>query len=222
MNIDGFLNYFDEIEDPRIERSKKHLLEDIIVIAVLSFICGAETWEDIEDFGKAQESWLKQVLELPHGIPSHDTFARLFARLNPEVFQGCFIALMRAWMDESNGELVAIDGKTLRRSHHRKKGKNPLHLVSAWAAKNRLTLGQVKTDSKSNEITAIKALLKVVDVKGCTVTIDAMGCQREIAKQIIDAGGDYVLAVKANQGHLFEGLTSLFGQAKKIKIPVAS
>lgn len=216
MNIDGFLSYFDEVKDPRIERSKKHLLSDIIVIGVLSFICGAETWEDIEDFGNAQEAWLKEVLNLPHGVPSHDTFARVFARLKPDVFQACFVRVMKNWMEQSKGELIALDGKTVRRSHQRKKGQGPLHLVSAWAVKNRLTLGQIKTGSKSNEITAIKELLKLIDVKGCTVTVDAIGCQREIARQITEAGGDYVFAVKANQGQLFEGLTGLFTEAKKL------
>lgn len=217
MNINGFLDYFDELPDPRIERSKKHLLEEIIIIAVLSFICGAETWEDIEDFGEANKNWLEQHLKLPHGIPGHDTFARLFARIKPDIFQNCFMKLMQHWMESSAGELIAIDGKTLRGSHHRKRGKGPLHLVSAWAAKNRISLGQIKTKDKSNEITAIKELLKLIDIKNCTVTIDAMGCQRDIAGAIKDAGGDYILAVKANQGLLYNGLIDLFTEAKNLK-----
>lgn len=216
MDIEGFLSYFETIEDPRIERTKKHLLSDIIVIAVLSFICGAESWEDIEDYGNANKEWLKEVLELPNEIPSHDTFARVFARINPEMFQSCFINLMQVWMDKSSGEFVALDGKSMRRSHNRKNGQGPLHLVSAWATKNSLMLGQVKTDKKSNEITAIKKLLALIDIKGCTVTIDAIGCQRDIAKQIKDAGSDYILAVKANQGHLYEQLITLFREAKEL------
>jgi predicted transposase YbfD/YdcC len=215
MDINGFISYFDELKDPSIDRSKKHLLSDILVIAILSFICGAESWEDIEDFGHAQENWLKQGLALPHGIPSHDTFARVFARLNPQAFQNSFVELMKVWHQQSDGDLIAIDGKTLRRSHHRKQGQNPLHLVSAWASKNRLTLGQVKTDSKSNEITAIKELLALIDIKGCTVTIDAMGCQRDIAEHIIKAQGNYVLAVKGNQGNLFEDVIALFSHVQE-------
>ncbi|MDF3055539.1 MAG: transposase family protein [Gammaproteobacteria bacterium] len=217
MNIDGFLNYFDEVKDPRIDRSKKHLLSDILVISVLSFICGAETWNDIEDFGNANIDWLQEHLELNEGIPSHDTFARIFARINPKLFQECFVRLMRSWMDQTDGELIAIDGKTLRRSHDRKNGQGPLHLVSAWATKNRLSLGQMRTKNKSNEISAMKELLSLIDVKDCTVTIDAMGCQREIAKQIKASGGDYVLAVKGNQGNLYTGLIRLFEQAKELK-----
>ena len=215
MNIEGFLSYFEEIEDPRIDRTKKHLLSDIIVIAVISFICGAETWEDIEDFGNANKDWLSKHLKLPHGIPSHDTFARIFMRVNPKVFQECFVSLMHHWADKSNGDFIALDGKCLRRSHNRKHNQHPLHLVSAWSTKNNLTLGQIKTDKKSNEITAIKELLKLIDIKNCTITIDAIGCQREVATQIIEAAGDYILAVKANQGYLYNGLISLFQKAKE-------
>ena len=179
-----------------------------------SFICGAETWNDIEDFGDTHEVWLKDFLELPHGIPSHDTFARVFMRINPDVFQNCLIKLMKTWMEQTHGELIALDGKTARRS--RKAGHGPLHLVSAWASKNRLTLGQIKTKNKSNEITAIKEILNLIDIKGCTVSIDAIGCQREIAQQIKERGGDYLLAVKANQGTLYQGLIDLFRKAKEL------
>lgn len=216
MKLDGFLSYFEEIEDPRVERSKQHLLTDIIVIAVLSFICGAEGWTDIEDFGKSNKAWLKQHLELPHGIPSHDIFARVMMRINPAVFQECFVNLMKSWVEQTQGELIALDGKALRRSHRSQEGQGPLHLVSAWATKNRLSLGQVKTKNKSNEITAIKELLKLIDIKGCTVSIDAMGCQKEIASQIKEAEGDYILAVKGNQGHLYDGLINLFSKAKEL------
>lgn len=215
--INGFLSYFEEVKDPRIKRAKKHLLSDIIVIAVLSFICGAETWNDIEDFGKANKKWLKPHLELANGIPSHDTFARVFMRINPKTFQECFVKLMKHWMEYSKGELIAIDGKALRRSHNRKENHGPLHLVSAWSTKNHFTLGQIKTNKKSNEITAIKELLFLLDIKGCTISIDAIGCQKEIARQIKEAGGDYILAVKANQGHLYDGLLGLFQKAKELK-----
>lgn len=214
--LEGFLGYFEEIEDPRISRAKKHELVDIIVIAVLSFICGAQTWNEIEDFGKANKKWLKKHLSLSNGVPSHDTFARVFARVNPRTFQNCFVTLMKSWMEQSEGELIALDGKTLRRSHNRRHGQGCLHLVSAWASRNRLVLGQVKTASKSNEITAIKELLCLIDVKKCTVSIDAIGCQKAIAEQIKEAGGDYLLAVKGNQGHLHQGLITLFSRAKQL------
>jgi predicted transposase YbfD/YdcC len=186
------------------------------VIAVLSFICGAEGWTDIEDFGEAHKAWLNQYLDLPHGIPTHDTFARVIMRINPSIFQECFINLMKDWMKQTQGDLIALDGKTLRRSHRWKEGQGPLHLISAWATKNRLSLGQLKTKSKSNEITAIKELLKLIDIKGCTVSIDAMGCQKEMASQIKEAESDYILAVKANQGHLYDGLIHLFFKAKEL------
>lgn len=216
MKIAEFMSYFEGLEDPRIERSKRHLLQDIILIAVLSFIAGAQCWTEIEDYGHENEGWLKNYLKLPNGIPSHDTFARVFARLNPKAFQDSFIAVMQAFGEETEGEIIALDGKTLRRSHNRREGKRPLHLVSAWASRNGLTLGQVKTADKSNEIKAFEALLELVDVKGCTVTIDAMGCQRKIAAQIKEAKGDYVLAVKANQGQLQTKLIGLFKQAKEL------
>jgi predicted transposase YbfD/YdcC len=217
MNLDSFLEYFKEVKDPRRDTpAKRHLLKDIITLAVLSFISGAETWNDIEDFGRVNKKWLKKFLELPNGIPSHDTFARVFRRINPIVFQECFVKLMKTWMEKTQGELIALDGKTARKSHDGKKGQGPLHLVSAWASKNRLTLGQIKTQSKSNEISAMKEILKLIDVKGCTVSIDAMGCQKEIAKQIKEGGGNYLLAVKANQNTLYQGLIDLFQKAKAL------
>lgn len=216
MKIDSFLSYFKEVKDPRREIAKKHALTDIIVIAVLSFICGSQTWNDIEDFGESNQSWLKEFLELSNGIPSHDTFARVFARINPMVFQDCFVKIMKSWMEQTEGELIALDGKMARRSHNRKKNQGPLYLVSAWATKNRITLGQVKTQAKSNEIPTLKELIKLIDIKGCTVSIDAIGCQREIARQIKDSEGDYLLAVKANQGLLYSGLINLFHKAKEL------
>lgn len=195
---------FRTIEDPRIDRHKRHSLEDILVIAVCSFICGADTWTDVEMFGKSKETWFKSFLELPNGIPSHDTFGRVFSRLQPEAFQSCFLN----WASDINrlaeGDVVAIDGKTLRRSHDRSAGKAAIHMVSAWAANAGLVLGQVKTHEKSNEITAIPMLLELLSLQGCIVTIDAMGCQKSIAEKIRAGGADYVLALKGNQSTLHD------------------
>ncbi len=164
-------DHFSQLEDPRIERTKQHQLIDIVTIALCGVICGADTWVDIESYGRAKYEWLKQFLELPHGIPSHDTFARVFARLNPEQFQQCFLNWIKSISHVSEGEVIAIDGKTLRHSYDRGRDKKAIHMVSAWATNQRLVLGQVKVDKKSNEITAIPALLKVLELNGCIVTI---------------------------------------------------
>ncbi len=157
----------------------------------------------------------KVFLALPGGIPSHDTFGRVFSRINPEEFGVCFINWIRSAFCKVDSEVIAIDGKTARRSHDRANGKSPIHMVSAWAVRNRLILGQVKTEDKSNEITAIPELLKTLDLKGCVVTIDAMGCQKEIAKQIVDQGGDYVFSLKGNQGNLHKEVELLYEDGKK-------
>jgi len=206
--------HFEDIDDPRIERTKRHKLGDILTIAILAVICGADSWVGMESFGQAKEKWLKRILELPNGIPSHDTFARLFARLNPEQLQACFLSWVRTVVRFSEAEVVAIDGKTLRRSYDEKDSKAAIHMVSAWAAENRLVLGQQKVDAKSNEITAIPQLLKLLEIEGCIVTIDAMGCQKRIAQQIVERDADYVLALKANQGNLFKDVQQIFAHAE--------
>jgi len=206
--------HFDEIEDPRIERTKRHKLIDILTIAILAVICGADSWVGMESFGQAKQTWLKRILELPNGIPSHDTFARVFARLNPEQFQACFLNWVRSLVRLTEGEVVAIDGKTLRQSYDRADDKAAIHMVSAWATANRLVLGQRKVDAKSNEITAIPQLIKLLELDGCIVTIDAMGCQKQIAKQIIERNADYVLALKDNQGNLFADVQQIFAHAQ--------
>ena len=169
------IDYFEDLADPRIDRSKRHQLLDIISIAICAVICGADSWVHVELFGKSKEEWFRTFLELPHGIPSHDTFGEVFSRLDPEQFQQCFMEWTQAVADLIPGEVVAIDGKTVRRSHDRQAGKKAIHLVSAWASANTLTLGQVKTEEKSNEITAIPQLLELLELHGCIVTIDAMG-----------------------------------------------
>ena len=197
------LNYFTAIKDPRIERTKAHLLEDIIVIAILSVICGAETWNDMEDFGIEKEKWLRTFLKLPEGIPSHDIFNRVFSLLDPKLLEDCFIQWTCSVARLTDGEVINIDGKTICGSRDKNK-KSIVHIVSAWAEVNNIVLGQLKVDDKSNEITAIAELLNLLILKGCIVTIDAMGCQKEMASAIISGGADYILALKANQGNLLE------------------
>lgn len=204
------VNYFEELEDPRIGRNRRHKLIDIVVLTVCAVISGCETWEDIQDYGEFKEEWLKRFLELPHGIPSHDTIRRLFIRLDPQELQQCFFNWIEAVREQTEGDVVAIDGKTLRRSGEAASGKMPIHMVSAWAAANSMVLGQMKTSDHSNEITAIPALLDLLKVKGCIVTIDAEGCQTEIAEKIRKKKADYVLAVKGNQPHLLEQTKDFF------------
>ena len=206
----SILDHFADLDDPRVERTRRHQLVDIIAIAICATICGADSWVHVDLFGRSKLEWFQTFLELPNGVPSHDTFGDVFARLDPEQFQSCFMAWTQAIAELLPGEVVAIDGKTARRSYDRAGSKRAMHLVSAWATRNTLTLGQVRTEEKSNEITAIPQLLNLLDLQGCIVTIDAMGCQREIAQQIVDGGADYVLAVKENQGQLHEGIRDLF------------
>jgi predicted transposase YbfD/YdcC len=182
--------HFADLKDPRIERSKQHDLMDIVVIAICAVICGAEGWQDIANYGHAKHDWLKTFLKLPNGIPSHDTFRRVFCLLNPVAFHDCF----QRWIDALSAGLglqrIAIDGKSVRRSFDHASGKAALHLVSAWACEQHLVLGQVAVDGKSNEITAIPKLLEFLDISGAMVSIDAMGCQKEIAATIRAGGGD--------------------------------
>lgn len=206
-------DHFSTIDDPRIERSKQHKLVDIITIAICAVICGAEGWTDIETYGVTKYEWLKQFLELPNGIPSHDTFARVFARLNPQQFQQCFLSWIKAINKVTSGEVIAFDGKSLRHSYDKKAEKGAIHMVSAWATENRLVLGQVKVDEKSNEITAIPELIKILDLSGCIVTIDAMGCQKEIVKLIVEQDADYIIALKKNQSNLYKNVEQLFKSA---------
>ena len=194
--------HFGTIEDPRVDRTELHLLIDIIVIAIGVVVCGAEDWPDVEAFGKAKEKWLKKYLDLPNGIPSHDTFGRVFARLNPEQFGTSFLNWVRAIMTLTDGQVVAVDGKKLRRSHDSALDKSAIWMVTAWATENRVVLGQVKVAEKSNEITAIPKLLEVLALQGCIVTSDAMGTQKEIVSTIVAQDAAYLLPAKENQGHL--------------------
>jgi predicted transposase YbfD/YdcC len=208
-------DHFAQLSDPRMLRKTHHKLVDIIVITLCAVIAGADDWVEIAAFGKAKEQWFKTFLELPGGIPSHDTFGRVFSLINPEEFGKCFVSWIRSAFPLGESDVVAIDGKTARRSHDRINGKSAIHVVSAWAVRNRLILGQVKTDDKSNEINAIPELLKTLDIKGCVVTTDAMGCQKEIVRQIVDQGADYVLSLKGNQGNLHKEVELFFQDAKK-------
>ena len=211
----SIIGWFATLKDPRIDRTKRHKLLDIIAVAICATICGADSWVHIEMFGRSKEEWFKSFLELPNGIPSHDTFGDVFARLDPEQSQSCFMGWTQQVAQLAQGEVVAIDGKTVRRSHDRSRGQQAIHLVSAWASANSMMLGQVKVERKSNEITAIPKLLGLLALHGCIVTIDAMGCQREIAEQIVEAGADYVLAVKENQGQLYDDVRDLFQGAEE-------
>ena len=213
------VEHFQDIKDPRINRRKRHILIDIIVISVMAVICDGQGWEDIEEFAVIRKKWLKTFLQLPNGIPSHDTFRRVISRLNPEEMQVSFSKWIKSVCHAIGSDIVAIDGKTLRHSFERgeRDGKGAIHMVSAWSSKAKLVLGQVKTEEKSNEITAIPELLKMLELKGCIVTIDAMGCQKNIAQSIVDKGGDYILALKGNQGDIHRGTQLSFEIAESKK-----
>jgi predicted transposase YbfD/YdcC len=204
---------FEELSDPRVEGRCEHKLVEIVLMAVCAMITGAESWVEVETFGKLKEEKLKGFLELTGGIPSHDTFGRVFAALDAEEFQGCFARWVEGVFHVEKGQVIAIDGKTVRGSHNRRLGKAAIHMVSAWATRSGLAIGQCKVDEKSNEITAIPELLRVLDVSDCVVTIDAMGCQKSIAQTIRDEKADYVLRVKENQGNLYQDIADWFAYA---------
>jgi predicted transposase YbfD/YdcC len=205
---------FRQVEDPRMERTKRHRLGDIIILAICGVLCGAEGWVEIEEFGKAKQAWFTELLDLPNGIPSHDTFGRVFALIDPNQFEASFVQWLQGICQTVKG-VIALDGKTLRRSHDLAAGKKALHVVSAWAVENRLVLAQLATEEKSNEITAIPVLLRQLALAGCIVTIDAMGTQTKIAAQIIEQEGDNALALKDTQGNLYEEVKATFALAEK-------
>ena len=205
---------FSQIEDHRSHINKLHNLVDILLIGIISVICGAETWKQMVRFSKSKEAFLKTFLELPNSIPSKVTINRVFSAIDSEQFESCFIDWVNSIADLSKGQVIAIDGKTIRGAKSHAK-KSPIHMVSAWACENNLVLGQVKTAEKSNEITAIPQLLEVLNIAGNTITIDAMGTQKEIAKKIIDQNADYILAVKANQSQLLEHIEDEFRFSKQ-------
>jgi predicted transposase YbfD/YdcC len=207
-----FFGCFDDVEDPRIERSRQHQLFDIIVIAICAIIAGSDGWSDIELYGNAKHDWLKTFLSLPNGIPSHDTFGRVFAHLDPDQFRAGFLRVVQKLADILPGECIAFDGKKLKSSFNTDMDTNPIHMLSAWASSAHLVLAQMKVDEKTNEITALPQLLSMLDIEGCKVTIDAMGCQTAIAEQIDDQQGTYILAVKGNQPTLLDDITTTFDE----------
>jgi predicted transposase YbfD/YdcC len=211
--VEGLQHHFADLKDPRIEASCDHLLMDILAITILAVTCGADDWTDLETFGRLRYEWLRTFLALPGGIPSHDTFRRVLGLLDRREFAACLFQWTQALHEASGGKLVGIDGKTLRRSFAKRSGKAALHLVTAWSSENGLTLGQIACEDKSNEITAIPELLKLLSLRGCTVTIDAMGCQKEIAAEIRGQGAHYVLALKGNQPGLEEDMQQLYFDA---------
>ena len=207
----SILFYFRDLPDPRREtRNKKHRLIDILVIALCGVIAGCQSAVEIAAYARAKEAWLKTFLQLPNGIPSHDTFSRVLQLLDPRKFHDCFVPWVQALHEQTRGQVVPIDGKTLRRSFDSASDRPALHLVSAWAAENRLVLGEIPVDDRSNEITAVPKLLELLELSGAIITIDAMGCQKEIAEKARERGADYVLAVKDNQPHLHEDLSDHF------------
>ena len=208
--VAGLQMCFVELRDPRVQGRCDHLLIDILATALLAVMCGAEDWPDLEEFGKRRQAWLKTFLQLPHGIPSHDTFRRVLGMLDRKQFAACLFQWTQALHEATGGKVIAIDGKTARRSFRKKSGLAALHLVTAWATESGLTLGQIACEEKSNEITAIPQLLELLNLKGCTVTIDAMGCQKNIAEQIRAQQGHYVLALKGNQSGLEEDMRQLY------------
>lgn len=208
---------FSDLPDPRVEGRCDHKVIDIVVLTICGVICGADGWVGVETYGKEKEAFLREYLDLPNGIPSHDTLGRFFAALDAEAFQERFARWVETVFELTDGQVIAMDGKTARRSHDQRIGKDAIHLVSAWATSNGIALGQRRVGDKSNEITAIPELLRMLDVAGCVVTIDAMGCQTEIARTIIDQKAAYVLAVKDNQANLRQDIEDWFAYAEQVQ-----
>jgi len=214
VNLCGFRSHFANIEDPRVNvHNQWHSLEDILMLTILAVLCGADTWTEVESFGKAKQKWLQTFLELRNGIPSHDTLGRIFSLIDPEQFQLAFLSWVSSLVS-LRGEFLAIDGKTARRAYEEGGRQGALHMVNAWAVTNHMVFGQLRTAQKSNEITAIPELLARLDLTDCTVSIDAMGTQTEIAAKIIERGGDYSLSLKANQPTMLEQTADFFETAK--------
>ncbi len=202
-----------QLTDPRLPRRRKHELIDVLMIAVTALLCGAENFTHMAQFGKAKEAWLRTFLTLTHGIPSHDTFRRVFMLLSPEKFSAVFLSWTQSLRQAVGAEVVALDGKTVRRSFDAAKSQSAIHLVSAWASANRLVLGQIKVDDKSNEITAVPELLRALELAGCIITVDALNCQKNIAKEIQEADADYVLALKGNHATAHEEIQTFLDAA---------
>lgn len=206
----SLLDVFDDIEDPRAEKNRRYRLDEVLMVCVCALISGAEGWSAMAQFGRTKLDWFRRFLPYENGIPDEDTIAWLIKRLDLKAFERCFMQWASELAHDSDGDVIAIDGKTARRSHDRRRGRSPLHVVSAWACEQRLSLGQWATDQKSNEITAIPELLELLDIRGVLITVDAMGCQKNIAEKIVTEQADYVLALKANQGQLHEAVVDYF------------
>jgi predicted transposase YbfD/YdcC len=219
--VESIRQYFRELPDPRCRRGQRHQLEELVSIAILAVICCADNWQEVAQWAYAKRKWLKTFLDLPHGIPSHDTFGRVFAALQPEAFERCFLAWIQALAPVRPGELIAIDGKTLRHSFDRASDKAAIHMISAWSSANGLVFGQLATAAKSNEITAIPKLLELLDLRGAVISIDAMGCQKDIARQIVAGEGDYIFSLKGNQSTMHDEVAWWLDQAIAGQMPDA-
>jgi predicted transposase YbfD/YdcC len=210
LSTASVFTHFQELKDPRIERNKRHRLDNILFMTLCAVICGADNWVMIQMYCEAKRAWFEEVLDIPNGIPSHDTFGNVFAAIDQQVFAQCFVNWMRAVTSLTKGSVIALDGKSLRATRESGKACSAVHMVSAWACENKLVLGQQVVDKKSNEIKALPSLLASLDIAGCVITIDAMGCQTDIAEQIIEQNGDYVLSLKGNQSSLLDDVKTFF------------
>jgi predicted transposase YbfD/YdcC len=221
--VESIRQYFSGLPDPRHRRGRRHRLDELVIIAILAVICGADNWQEVAQWARAKRKWLNTFLELPHGPPSHDTFGRVFAAIQPEAFERCFLAWIEALSKMRPRKLIAIDGKTLRHSFDRASDKAAIHMISAWSNANGLVFGQLATEAKSNEIAAIPKLLELLDLRGAVISIDAMGCQKDIARKIVDNGGDYIFSLKGNQGTMHEEVAwwldqAIDGQLRKVRL----